>query len=227
MKIIRESYINNQAIHLFMSLSDRKLYEDTLKEICSFGAGHAATSLSKMLNQKITISVPKVWIKMPEEPYFLPGQGKEAVIALNSRFGTEKEGIIFHLLSLSDAKSLAGLLLGEEPDDLSGMGKDALLELGNILSGSIVGSLANFIGEKIDLDQPKLTIDYPLAIVDYAVGEQMRSAHTALFTSVQMSAEEKKISMIQLFFPFFDIVGYIWKKLSKSITKDTGEIFFV
>jgi chemotaxis protein CheC len=210
-----------------MAISDRKLYEDTLREICSFGAGHAAASLSKMLNQKIMISVPKVWIKMPEEPYFLPGQGKEAVIALNSHFGTEKEGVIFHLLSLADAKSLAGLLLGEELVGLSRMGKDALLELGNILSGSIVGSIANFIGEKIGLDQPKLTVDYPLAIVDYAVGEQMRSTHTALFASVQMSAEGKEISLMQLFFPFFDIVGYIWKKLSKSITEDTGEVFFV
>jgi chemotaxis protein CheC len=208
-----------------MAISDRKLYEDTLREICSFGAGNAATRLSKLINRKVMINVPTVWIKLPEEPYFLPGRGKEAVIVVDSHFGLEKKGVIFHLFGLEDAKSLASIVLGTEVNKIGEMEESALLEIGNILSGAIVGSIANFIGEKIGLEQPHLTIDFPLAIIDYALGEQMRACNLALFTSVKMNAGGKEISTMQLFFPFFDMVGYIWRKMSKRIMEETGREF--
>ena len=208
-----------------MSISDKKLYEDTIKEVCSFGAGHAAASLSRMINKKVTIHVPKIWVRLPEEPLIFPDQGKEAIIALDSHFGPDKRGVIFHLLSLEDSKRLVSSLLGEQIDEISGISKDALLEIGNILSGSIVGSLANFIGDKIQIGQPNITIDHPLAIIDYAIGEQMKACNMALFTSVDMSIGGEKIQLMQLFFPFFDIVGLIWGKMSDLMGAKSEEFF--
>jgi chemotaxis protein CheY-P-specific phosphatase CheC len=129
------------------------------------------------------------------------------------------------LLTEENSKKLASSLLGEQVNEIGGMAKDAMLEVGNILSASIVGSLANFIGDKIQIFQPNITIDYPLAIIDYAIGEQIKACNMALFTSVDMSIGSEKLQIMQLFFPFFDIVGLIWRKMSDLMGTRSEEFY--
>ena len=56
------------------------LHLDVLKEIGNIGAGHAATSLSKMLNKKIDMQVPDVQIVSFDEIMELAG-GSENIVA--------------------------------------------------------------------------------------------------------------------------------------------------
>jgi chemotaxis protein CheY-P-specific phosphatase CheC len=102
------------------------------------------------------------------------------------------------------------------------MEESALLEIGNILSGAIVGPIANFIGKKIILEQPRLNISYHPGAIGYALEEQMQAINSCLFPSVKIRVETKaeETFLISLFFPFFDMVGYIWRKLTAKILEE-------
>jgi chemotaxis protein CheY-P-specific phosphatase CheC len=103
-------------------------------------------------------------------------------------------------------------MTNEKVVELGEMEESALIEAGNILSGTIVGSISNFMEEKITLDQPHLHIDYPVAIIDQALKEQTQKIGWVLFVSVKIFVEGEKISLTLLFIPCFDLVGQVWKK---------------
>jgi chemotaxis protein CheC len=195
---------------------EKSLYGDILREICSFGAGNASARLSKMTGKKVKIDLPEVWISRPAEGFpFLPKEEKEIGIGINSNFGGEKRGVIFLLISIPQAKKLLSFVFDREIGEIGTIEESALLEVGNILSGAIVGSIANFAGMKIKPEPPKMTVDIPLSIIDHALAEQMESIKWIFFTIVSIRIEIEKISMLLTLFPFFDLVGEIWKKMGK------------
>ncbi|HIH97808.1 MAG TPA: hypothetical protein HA346_02220, partial [Thermoplasmata archaeon] len=81
----------------------------------------------------------------PSEGFpFLSKEEKEIGIGINSSFGGEKRGVIFVLLPIEEAKKLLGFVFDREIKELGEMEESALLEIANILSGAIIGSIANF-----------------------------------------------------------------------------------
>jgi chemotaxis protein CheC len=196
---------------------EKSLYEDILREICSFGAGNAAARLSKITGKRVRIDMPEVWISRPSEGFpFLPKQEKEIGIGINSSFGGEKRGVIFVLLPVEEAKKLLGFVFDREIKELGEMEESALLEIANILSGAIIGSIANFAGMKIEPDVPKMTVDIPLSIIDHAIAEQMNSVRWIFFTVVSIRIAIEKISILLTLFPFFDLVGEVLKKMKEK-----------
>jgi chemotaxis protein CheC len=189
------------------------LYEDILKEICSFGAGNAAARLSKMTGRKVTIDLPQIWTCRPAKGYpFIHKEEKEVGIALTTKFGLQNRGIVIDLLALDDAKKLLSFVFGKKITHIGEIEADALSEIGNILSGAIIGSLANFIEEKLIPEAPILTIDLPLAIIDDAVAKQLESVRLIYFTAVTIKIEMEQINVLMCFFPFFDLAGLVLKK---------------
>ncbi|HIH96601.1 MAG TPA: hypothetical protein HA348_03865 [Thermoplasmata archaeon] len=196
---------------------EKKLYEDTLREICSFGAGNAAARLSKMIGKRVNIDLPEVWVSKPSDGFdFLPSNKREVVIGINSAFGGDRRGVIFMLAGMEDAEKLLGFLFNRKIKEMGEMEQSALLEISNILSGAVVGSIANFAGMKINLEPPQLTVDLPLSIIDPALAEQMEHIRWIFFTVVSIKIEVEKISLLLTFFPFFDLVGEIWKKMGEG-----------
>jgi len=197
-----------------------EIYADTLKEVYCFAAGHLAASLSKFLNQKIRIDLPQVWVRMPEKLVFLDEESKEPMLAISSEIGPEKKGRILHLLPQKSAKVLLGTVFGRKISKLEEMEESALLEIGNILSASIVSSIANFMGETISIKQPYFNVAPPPSIISQVLSEQKRIINSHLFCSVKTfinTESSNEVSFVSLFFPFFDIVGDIWKKLTIKI----------
>ncbi|HIH96799.1 MAG TPA: hypothetical protein HA348_04885 [Thermoplasmata archaeon] len=195
----------------------RKLYEDILREICSLGAGNAASRLSKMIGKKVEIDLPEILFRRPEEgSYFMPKGEKELVIGLKTNFGGEKEGMIFTLIPPEQAMKVLGFVFDKEIKEIGEMEQSALLEVSNILSGAVVGSIANFAGMKIYPKPPDITFDLPLSIIDFAIGEQVKAINRIFFTVVSLKIEEEKIFLLLTFFPFFDLAGEIWERTEKK-----------
>ena len=196
---------------------EKSLYEDILREICSFGAGNAAARLSKITGKRVRIEMPEVWIGRPSEGFpFLSKEEKEIGIGINSSFGGEKRGVIFVLLPVEEAKKLLGFVFDREIKELGEMEESALLEIANILSGAIIGSIANFAGMKVEPDVPKMTVDIPLSIIDHAIAEQMSSIRWIFFTIVNIRIAIENISILLTLFPFFDLVGEVLKKMKEK-----------
>ena len=197
-----------------MKIPNKELYYDTLKEVCSFGAGHAASNLSNIIEKKVVITVPEVHMRSVKEQMSLIGDESKVVVMVNSQFELGENGTLFYLATLDDAKSVVGAMACMRIGEFGELEKSAMVEIGNILSGAIVSSVSNFIEEKIFFDPPNLYIDPPYKILDATLGKQIRNVNPILFVSVDISVEEEKISSTLLFVPLFDLVAKVWDKMS-------------
>ena len=74
---------------------------DVLKEIGNIGAGNATTALSKMLNQKMDMSVPKVELVPFNEISDIMGDEDQTVVGIMLGF----EGDVYGMMFLFDTKS--------------------------------------------------------------------------------------------------------------------------
>ncbi|WP_425436691.1 chemotaxis protein CheC [Paenibacillus donghaensis] len=145
---------------------------DVLKEIGNIGAGNAATALSQLLNKPIDMAVPKVQLLNFEEITDKVGGAEELVYAVFLRVEGDAPGNLFFILSPEAAKNLLSRIAGIDvgvSEELSEMELSALSEIGNILAGSYLSSLADFTSLTMYPTVPALAMDMAGAILGYGL----------------------------------------------------------
>lgn len=149
---------------------------DILKEVGNIGAGHSATSLSKLLEKKIDMTVPNVKIVSFKELTEWLG-GPEVVIAsVFLRIEGDIPGSLFFVLSIEQADRFIQQLIGDENFSLqqqphNELGLSAFQELGNIITGSYLSSLSDLTDLSIYPSVPALTIDMFGAVISHGLIE--------------------------------------------------------
>ncbi|MCT8139842.1 chemotaxis protein CheC [Anaerobacillus sp. CMMVII] len=149
---------------------------DILKEVGNIGAGHAATSLSKLLNKTIDMKVPAVRVVSFNEITELVGGSENVVAAIFLRIEGEAPGNMFFILPLEEATGLIRYLTGESDFDLnlppySDIGISALQEVGNILGGAYLSAFSDFTNLNMQPSVPALSVDMANAILSYGLLE--------------------------------------------------------
>ncbi|WP_375105424.1 chemotaxis protein CheC [Paenibacillus sp. RS8] len=145
---------------------------DVLKEVGNIGAGNAATALSQLLNKPIDMAVPKVQLLNFEEITDKVGGAEEFVYAVFLRVEGEAPGNLFFILSPEAALNLLSRIAGIEilsDQELGEMELSALSEIGNILAGSYLSSLADFTSLSMYPTVPALAMDMAGAILSYGL----------------------------------------------------------
>lgn len=145
---------------------------DVLKEVGNIGAGHAATALSTMLDKPVDMRVPNVNMLPFDEIAEQVGGSEQVVIAIFFRVEGEAPGNLFFILSFDSAKMLLRNFVGiqvENDEQFSEMEYSALSEIGNILAGSYLSSLADFTRLHMTPTVPSLAIDMAGAILSYGL----------------------------------------------------------
>lgn len=157
-------------MELFKHFKDFKM--DVLKEVGNIGAGNAATALSQLLNKPIDMAVPKVQLLNFEEITDKVGGAEELVYAVFLRVEGEAPGNLFFILSPEAAMNLLNRVAGIEISDNMELGEmelSALSEIGNILAGSYLSSLADFTSLTMYPTVPALAMDMAGAILGYGL----------------------------------------------------------
>lgn len=157
-------------MELFKHFKDFKM--DVLKEVGNIGAGNAATALSQLLNKPIDMAVPKVQLLNFEEITDKVGGAEELVYAVFLRVEGEAPGNLFFILSPEAAMNLLNRVAGIEISDKMELGEmelSALSEIGNILAGSYLSSLADFTSLSMYPTVPALAVDMAGAILGYGL----------------------------------------------------------
>jgi chemotaxis protein CheC len=139
------------------AVSDKKNL-GILLELGSIGAGHAATSLSEILQQQVTIDIPRICSIPPNmlpKFYHNPGMPATAVyIHLEGKLECHFL-FIFEMPELKEITNMMGLSL--YPNGLeSSMELSAAEELGNILIGSFLTAISDFTGVNMISTTPLL-----------------------------------------------------------------------
>lgn len=148
------------------------LHMDVLKEVGNIGAGHAATALSKLLDKPVDMMVPKVRMVPFEEIAESVGGPEQVVVAIFLRVDGETPGNMFFIMTQESSKSLLRKIVGievESDNSYTEMELSALNEIGNILAGSYLTSLADFTNLNMQPTVPSLAIDMAGAILTYGL----------------------------------------------------------
>ncbi|AKF94577.1 chemotaxis protein CheC [Brevibacillus laterosporus] len=158
---------------------------DVLREVGNIGAGHATTALSQLIQKEIDMTVPQVRIISFQEIADFLGGDEVVVIAVFLRVEGDCPGNMFFIIDIPSAKNLLQHLLGivpqeEQEEIFSEMELSALHEIGNIMAGSYLSSLADFTKLNMQPTVPALAIDMAGALLSYGLIELGRAGDFAL-----------------------------------------------
>ncbi|QHT60718.1 chemotaxis protein CheC [Paenibacillus lycopersici] len=155
---------------------------DVLKEVGNIGAGNAATALSRLLDKPVDMRVPTVSLVPFERIADKVGGSEQVVIAVFLRVEGEAPGNMFFIIHEDSAKKLLrGLLaLDVQDEGYSEMEFSALGEIGNILAGSYLSSLADFTHLYLSPTVPGIAVDMAGAILSYGLVQYGEMGDSAL-----------------------------------------------
>jgi chemotaxis protein CheC len=137
-------------------------YADAFKEIFNIGMGRAANALSKLVYEKIKLSVPRLEV--------LPRAALEETVRENfsddlalvrQDFSGGAKGIAFLLMSKESGMRLVSALVSDgdrSGPEVSEADRELLVEVGNILINALVGSMGNTLGLSFDLERAKCEV---------------------------------------------------------------------
>jgi chemotaxis protein CheC len=122
------------------------LEKDILREIINIGLAKAADSFATIARDKVFLSVPDVQIVSPEEMAMVMPAGNRSDAVIQSDIKGELNGKTFILFPEAQSTYLADVCIGPVTNfkgNYPAMRRSLLLEISNMLTGSIVTQLAN------------------------------------------------------------------------------------
>ena len=184
---------------MFDGLQDFKL--DVLKEVGNIGAGNAATALSRLLDKPIDMTVPRVSLIQFDEIAERVGGSEQVVVAVFLRVDGDAPGNMFFIIEQKSAKTMLNNLLSikvTSEDYYTEMEYSALSEIGNILAGSYLSSLADFTRLSMVPTVPSIAVDMAGAILSFGILQHGQMGDSALL--IDTAFLEGKESMEGHFF---------------------------
>lgn len=171
---------------------------DVLKEIGNIGAGNATTALSKMINAKIDMSVPKVKLLGFSELAEVIGSEGTVMAGILLMLEGDIDGMMMFLLEIDSARVLVNSLLGKANDEtkkddieFDEMEFSAMREIGNIITGSYLSALSDLTKLTIVSSVPSLQIDLAEAILSIPAIEFSKIGDKVLLIQTQFDNESQ------------------------------------
>ena len=167
---------------------------DALKEVGNIGIGHATTSLSQMVNKEVWISLPDLkLVALTQIPALV--RNEEPVVGIILELKGDAKGFLLLLLSKGTAKQLIKFVLGasDESKGFDEMEISVLKELGNIMGGTYITALSNFLSIAIGLSTPLDIYDMSDAIINQVVCLMARDVNDVLFLKTEFTINSEKV----------------------------------
>jgi len=133
---------------------------DILREIGSIGAGNATIALSELIQQKILITLPGIYIISPEKVPKLLGFHEMPVVIIYKRLQENDNCDILLVFEKEEANKIvlavAKNTFGIEDIDEE-MKKSIIKEVGNIVIGAFLSAISNFTDMRL-LPEPPIHV---------------------------------------------------------------------
>jgi chemotaxis protein CheC len=140
---------------------------DVLKELGNIGAGNATTALSKLINARIEMKVPKVQLLDLLDVPTLMGDEETVMVGILVMLSGEVNGFMMFLMTRDVARKLVNILMNSDSDseEFSEIELSAIQEIGNIITGAYMSSLSDLTTLKFTESVPYMQIDMVGAIL--------------------------------------------------------------
>jgi chemotaxis protein CheC len=173
-----------------------------LSELASMGAGHAATSLSELLQQPVTIEVPRVH-RAPAHLLLKEfGLHETPTTALYISLASGPECDILLMLEADEARKVAAMMTMTPVEELDpSMEASATEELANILVGSFLSAISDFAGLQLMTAPPERIVDAFDSILDFILAKNSMLYSEILLFDILFKASEKVSRCMLLAFP--------------------------
>ncbi|KJS87496.1 MAG: chemotaxis protein CheY [Peptococcaceae bacterium BICA1-8] len=172
------------------------LQKDALKEIGNIGAGNAATALSTLLNKKINMSVPNIFILPFAQVVELMGGDDTPVAGGYLQVEAKAPMSILFVIPEESLKLFLKILVGKQEAatiTLDEMDISALKEVTNILAGSYLTALSGFTNMEFNPSVPALAFDMVGAILGNVLQLYGEVSDYALVIESVFLEEEKEV----------------------------------
>ncbi len=202
------------------SYDDMNLQElDVMKEIGSIGTSHAATSLSKMLQKEIRITIPQVSILGYEEAVDRIGDMEQIVAATLVKMSGDVDGLMLFLFNLDFANTVLEKMIGESYsgfETMDELANSALTEIGNIIICSYINAFSQLVNVDIELSVPSATINMLGGILTVPIAEYGYETDKLMYCNADFVMDGKNLSDWLLMLPDIRSLNEILTKLGVS-----------
>ncbi len=131
------------------------LEQDALAEIGNISMGSAATALSTLVNRKVRITVPNVYLSTPKA---ITTSYPEPCVVVNVGYIVGLQGANLLVIRERDALVIGNLMMGEDgtnlPPELDELYLSAITEAMNMMMGSAATSMSELFTRAIDISPP-------------------------------------------------------------------------
>lgn len=170
---------------------------DALQEIGNIGTGNVATALAHMVGRRIDMDVPKAGVMPFTDVINLVGTEEEVVTCVNFSVSGEAPGRIIFILDKPSTFQLLDILMGIPPgttQNLDAMGRSALQEIGNILTGSFLSAFSQVTGISFIASVPALAFDMLGAVLSTAMIEGGYFSDRVLVIETQFHEQDVRLN---------------------------------
>lgn len=189
---------------------------DALGEVGSIGTGNAATSLSSLIGQRVTMSLPKVQVLEFNEAVEKIGGFELIVASVLVKLGGEINGIMLSVQQLDFVNLIVNSMLGkkiESFDELDDMACSALTEVGNIMISSYMGAIADLSGIKVNMSVPSMAVNMLGGILTVPMTMIGNQSNHVLTVGGQFNCDGVQVHNDLLLFPDINSLNYILYRL--------------
>ena len=190
------------SIKSFGDIND--MHIDVLREIANIGSGNAASSLSKMLNHPVDISIPSIGIRGFNDAYEALGGADAVMVGTLLMIKGDIDGMMMFLMPVDVACDLVNLLMYTDiksHEEIDEMGFSAINEISNIMSGTFVGAISGMTGLHIDISPPEATLDMLGSLMSVPSIYFAKVSDTLLLTQNELVIAGKKTRASVLLLP--------------------------
>jgi len=152
--------------------------KDQLSEMVNIGISHAGTTLSRLLDHRIAISVPSVDVKDARNVREFIPLSSDITLAVLLRVTGGLEGYVFVLFPRDASIHLLGSLSGKTVGDLRALDpfdRSIFQEIGNVITGGMLGGLSKFLSLSLVHSVPEVVIDMGGAMFNSLVASMIAS----------------------------------------------------
>lgn len=133
---------------------------DAVTELMNMAMGQAAASLNELVHEEVQLSVPSVDFMSPAE--FRDTIGKatlDRVSLIDQHVSGPFDGNMLLMFPEENSLELVRTMLGEEVgiEELTELEQDAFIEIGNIIIGAAMATLADALGVEFTSALPTYT----------------------------------------------------------------------
>lgn len=195
------------------------LQQDALCEIFNIGVGHAAATMSEMVQEEVQLSVPRIQFLAPETIAQNLHETCQTICSVRQAFEGNFRGDAVLIFPEEKSLEIVRLMLGQTVplEHLAELEQDALTEVGNILLNACLASLADMLSQQFECSLPVLQVVAALSAFDHHEVDS-----TVMFVHISFRLEKREINGYMMFVMNADSLDQLRLSVDNFLNGFTG-----